>query len=601
MTASPPEYLQEMHEQWAAAWTKALETWSRYTRLRAPVFCLSHQHAAQEGLTESFAMIRLADLAVVINLRAVKNAHVSDLPVEVLAHEIGHHVLAPANLTDHARLLARIRRGLPTIENEAPMVANLYTDLLINDRLQRSAGLRMDEVYRRMNTDSKPGSVWRLYMRIYENLWRLDPGTLSGTTGEALDGDALLGARLIRAYARDWMAGAGRFACLLLPYLLKDKDSAKLMAMVHDTRCAGEGGEPDGLTNLDPDELDGIIHPALDPALADELDSGDSKDSETRDSPENAKVTVSSQGQARQPFEYGQLLRAAGLTLSDHDVAVRYYREQARPHLVPFPSLPLPATYDVLPEGLEAWNLGDPLDALDWMQSILTSPQIVPGLTTMRRVYGTEEGDRPRSEPIDLDIYIDSSGSMANPQHSISYPALAGAIICLSALRAGSRVQATLWSGTSQFTSTPGFVREEDTILRVMTGYFGGATAFPIHVLRKTFAKRTPADRPVHILIISDDGVNTLFFQDELANSGWDISAMALENGRGGGTMVLNLYGQWETYANSNGAYRDIKRARDEQGWDVHSVSTWDQLVDFARAFSQRQYGDERRKGVHLA
>ena len=185
----------------------------------------------------------------------------------------------------------------------------------------------------------------------------------------------------------------------------------------------------------------------------------------------------------------------------------------------------------------------------------------------MRRVWGTTEGREPKPEPLDLDLYVDSSGSMANPQIQISYPALAGAIICLSALRAGARVQATLWSGTRQFITTPGFVRDEEAILRVLTGYFGGATAFPIHILRDTFAKRSDTDRPAHILIISDDGVNTLFDTDERGQSGWDISAAALAKARGGGTMVLNLPANWETLQSRyTTAFTDIRRARDGVG-----------------------------------
>jgi hypothetical protein len=183
---------------------------------------------------------------------------------------------------------------------------------------------------------------------------------------------------------------------------------------------------------------------------------------------------------------------------------------------------------------------------------------------------------------------------MANPQVNISFPALAGAIICLSALRAGARVQATLWSGTHQCSSTPGFVRDETSLLKVLTGYFGGGTAFPIHQLRNTFAARKPTDRPAHILVISDDGVNTMFSNDEQGNSGWKVSADALEKARGGGTMVLNLPTQWMDYANRPGAYADILRARDEQGWDVHPVASWEQLVEFARAFSHRRYGKEK-------
>src|SRR5262249_45925555 len=157
------------------------------------------------------------------------------------------------------------------------------------------------------------------------------------------------------------------------------------------------------------------------------------------------------------------------------------------------------------------------------------------------------EGTEPERQPLDLDLYVDCSGSMPNPQHRVSYLALAGAILCLSALRAGARVRASLWSGKHQVQTTPGFCRDENAILAVLTGYFGGGTAFPIHLLRDTYAKRTASDRPVHLLVISDDGVTTMFDKDERGNSGWDIATMALRNARGGGTFVLNLPEHWET------------------------------------------------------
>ena len=298
---------------------------------------------------------------------------------------------------------------------------------------------------------------------------------------------------------------------------------------------------------------------------------------------------VPSQGQAREPFQFGEILRAAGLNISDHEAAVRYYRERARPYLIPFPSRQMPESTEPLPEGLEPWDIGDALDAADWFESVMQSPQVIPGMTTVQRVWGTTEGREPNREPLDLDLYVDSSGSMPNPQRLTSYPALAGAILCLSALRAGARVQATLWSGKNQFTSTEGFVRDQESVLRVLTGYFGGSTAFPIHVLRDTYATRKPGARPAHILVISDDGVSTMFDTDERGQSGWEIAAMALKQAAGGGTLVLNLPDQWETA--QSGPYADIRRARDEQGWHVHRVASLEELVEFARQFSRLRYG----------
>src|ERR1043166_6012463 len=122
----------ELEPLWQKAWPRALEAWSKYTRLRPPTFCLTRRDAKSEGLTGSFAMIRLQDQAIVVSLPEVISSHVQDYAVEVLAHEIGHHVLAPATLTDHARTIARMRWALPTLERQAPRGPNFYPDLLIN-------------------------------------------------------------------------------------------------------------------------------------------------------------------------------------------------------------------------------------------------------------------------------------------------------------------------------------------------------------------------------------------------------------------------------------------------------------------------------------
>lgn len=588
--------LEQVRDRWIEAWPAALAAWSKFTRLRRPQLCLTVEAAKDEGLTGSFAMIRLTDQAVVVSLPAVLDSGVEDYAVEVLAHEIGHHVLAPATLTDHARTLARMRRALPTVEALAPMVANLYTDLLINDRLQRSAGLRLADIYRALGSKDGSGSgeVWAVYVRIYEILWSLARGSLGGgATNDQMEGDAALGARLVRSFARDWIDGAGRFAALLLPYLLKDRESQQRIARLLDTGRAGAGGDPAGLTEEDPNEADGVVHPADDPELTgEELEPADKTvPPGPRGAPKDTERTRPAQGQAREPFQYGEILRASGVELTDHDAAVRYYRERARPHLIPFPSRRLPEATDPLPEGLEPWEIGDAFDNADWIQSVLQSPHVVPGLTTVQRVWGVSEGAEPERRPLDLDLYVDCSGSMPNPQRLVSYLTLAGAILCLSALRAGARVQATLWSGTHEVQSTPGFVRDEQAILRVLTGYFGGGTAFPIHVLRETYAKRKPGDRAVHILVISDDGVTTMFDRDEKGGHGWVIAKNALAAARGGGTFVLNLPSAWEVPRVRGDAYSQIVRARDEMGWNVHAVATWADLVKFARDFSRRKFG----------
>ncbi len=561
------------------------------------MLCTTKLECEQAGIEGSFALIRLVDQRVVIDMQAVLASHVQDYPVHVLAHEIGHHMLAPANLNDHGRCLARVRYSLPTFENHAARISNLYTDLLINDHLFRNAGLSMVRIYqqiRRNNATAPVSQIWWLYMRAYEILWSQQRGTLSdpndrptGDASASIEADAHLVARLVRVYGRDWLDGSGRFAAICLPYLEQDAKALEQQSAIWgDTKRAGDGGMPDGLTAIDPEELTGASHPVNDPRI----------NPDARPPDASAKKNAAAAGQHREPWQYGELLNGMGIKLSEDEVAARYYRERAIPHLVKFPVQLRPRSTDPQPEGTEPWDIGRPIDEADWIESLSISPVVIPGLTTVSRSYGESEGAQPKREPLFLDLYVDSSGSMPDPRRQISYLTLAGAILALSALRAGACVQATLWSGTRQFIKTNGFVRDEHEILKILCGFFGGSTAFPLHVLRDTFANRKPSAPTTHIMVISDDGADTMLANDEQGNPGLQVCASAIEAARGGGSLVL-LIGKdvpaklHEPEKPSNSKWVREMRPLVKQGWQVHAVSSWETLVTFARAFSQTNYG----------
>lgn len=582
-------------ERWRAAWPDALAAWSPYTRLKPPMLCETAAAACAEGLSGSFAMIRLADQAVVVDLEGVAQHGIEDCAVEVLAHEIGHHVYAPASVTEHLRCLARMQPALPTLQRALPLVANLWTDLLINDRLQRSAGLAMDRVMLKVmapKSGAPPAAaVWRLYARSYELLWGLPVGSLAGPERPAdIDADARLIARLVRHHARRWLDASARFAAVLFPYLYDAGDAHGLQVWA-DTRDAGQGGDPDGLTQIDPAELDP-------PALGDpELDRVGQTPLPSL--PGAARAAKTGDGQTRDPYAFGELLAQGGLKLKPEQAAIRYYAERARPWLVPFPGQPAPVAEDELPEGLSVWEVGEPLERIDWLESVRRQPRVVPGLTTVQRDYGQSPGRVEKPRPLDLDLYVDSSGSMPDPRRALSWPALAGAVICLSALRAGASVHVTLWASKQQVLSTPGFVRQADAALAVLTGYYGGGTQFPLPVLRELHAGRVKLKRPTHILLISDDGASTMFdTPDERGTPGFQVCAEALAQAGGGGTLALNLSDQWERFRKPGNWSDWIARARDEQGWRIETVATLEGLLGFARRFARLHYaGGRLREG----
>jgi hypothetical protein len=599
-----------LEAQWRETWPQALASWSTYTLLREPIFFNSDPAAKADGMAGEIAAIRLVDQIVMVNLSTVRSRKLEDWALPILAHEIGHHVYVPGNLADNARMIAAIQPVLfGLVPDTVHLVANLYGDLMINDRLERRAEVDISGVYIKLKEAMQgkpPSQVWNLYTRTYEHLWLLPAGTLtSGAVSPEMNADAALIARLVRHHSAEWLSGARRFACILYPYLHEDQQQNRAQTFISsglaDTRCAGRCARgscdadaiPDGMTAIDPSELgDGDLGKSLG-GILDDLDA-DADDSARQNRsgrapkrmkvPANTAPTAEGKGrpgsQFREPFQYSELLRALGLDLSSHEVTTRYYRERALPYLIPFPTKKAQQAKEPLPEAYQTWEPADSLDDLELFGSLLQSPEVIPGVTTVQREYGETPGGEPANVPLDLDIYVDCSGSMPDPAVNVSYLALAGTILACSALRAGARVQATLWSGAGQFETSGGFVRDEKRILGIITGYIAGATAFPLHVLRDTYESRKPSEPPVHIVVISDEGIDTILRNDDHGKPGKQICGMALNAARGGGTLVLNLSEQdWVP-----------RETLERVGFRVHTVTDWIELVSFARAFVGENY-----------
>jgi len=556
----------DLKEKWLARWDEAVKIWSPYVQLRTPTLCSTREGELSQGLTGSFAMIRLTDFSVVVSLAQIHELGLDDFALEILAHEVGHHVYTPADLTDSARMIARIRRAIHGYETQAPMIGNLYSDLLINDRLFRENSLRMDKVYLAVKSGTAD-KFWDFYMRAYEILWALPRQTLTVSEVEPeTEGDAILAARLVRNFARDWLSGAGEFAAICYRYLLETKSPSDKINSWMDSVEPGDGSTiPAGIAEIESGEITGTGS------------GGDFEKLSPDGTPEKPQTAPGKS--YREPFEYGQILRAIGIDLSDRELAARYYTERAIPYLIPFPAIKQPKSREPNPEGVTEWDISSPFEDLSMFDSLLRSPVLVPGYTTVERVSGTSPGGEPAREPVDLDIYIDSSGSMPDPTVYTSYLTLAGTIICLSALRSGSKVQATLWSGTDEFLTTDGFVRDKNAIMKILSGFFGGGTAFPVHILRKTYLERKSSSRKTHILVISDDGVTTMFDNDEKGNSGREIAEKSLEKCGGGGTFALNIY-----------SMDDQLRPAESMGWNIYPVTNWDDLIKFSRDFVKKHY-----------
>ncbi|PKV75268.1 DUF58 domain-containing protein [Pontibacter ramchanderi] len=577
------QHLKTVLQHWKDSWQEAKRVWSPFVKLREPVWCATTRTAHREGLTGSFAMIRLSDHRIVIDLEKVLEEGVADYPVEILAHEIGHHIYTPANLHENAVLLSRIRWCLADIEDRAPFVANLYADLLINDTLQRKKGLQMAAVYQQINQQGESNSkVWQFYMRTFEYLWKLERGALGAKLSKQhpmIDADASLAASLIRSYAKNWLEGAGRFAALLYPYLMEDKEyeeARKVFVLYLDAEYAGLGGGMiTGLVEIDEEGLASIIDPRVEAAKGKEGSEAAGV---------FGKVEAGGEGPRQRylnPGRYIDLFKQINPNANEQELINNYYREIALPHLVSFPLETVNPVSLSLPEGTESWDISDPMEEIDWIETAVHSPQIFPGYNTMKRIYGSDTDDSETKRPLDVYIGIDCSGSMGNPRQRFSWPVLAATVIGLSALRAGAKVMGCLSGEPGSFMETDGFRESDVEVLTVLTSYLGTGYAYGVPRLETPFGQ--PAQNRSHVVIVTDDDIFRMLgaVSETTGISNWVTMEKALMNAGGVGTLVLHSAPEW---------HREEVVRLQKMGWHVYYVTNEEQLLSFAAEFSQNHY-----------
>ena len=163
MSADLPAVL----ERWRALWPQALALWSTYARLSEPVWCLTAADAQRERLTMSFAMIRLTDHAVVLNIQDIAERGLAGFPLEVMGQEIGHHIYCPGDLTDQGRAEATAAGPAMVAAGVAPTV--LHTSM--QTRAIRTANLALDAMDRLWVPVRRS---WRLNERHYGALQGMD-------------------------------------------------------------------------------------------------------------------------------------------------------------------------------------------------------------------------------------------------------------------------------------------------------------------------------------------------------------------------------------------------------------------------------------------
>jgi hypothetical protein len=468
------------------AWREAQQVWDVNVTLSLPR--PTDQTDRAKGQADELAYIDLETRQVVVNLAQLERMEALESLTAVLAHELGHHVKYPHTLALAASLILLEKRLIPGLQQS---LTNLFFDLLVNEHVGRTRHQELCAVYRGFQKQLKPkqkmSPVFCFYLAVYEELWNLEPGAL-------LPGDQLPelerhypGFRSdAKVFAQTFYGVAGihrqfvYFCARIIRYI---EDPTKF---VYVSPFGKDAPSPDA------DDFDaavrGLHSGDVEDALLEAKDNGWLRDGGLKDEQDDDPLVTIDKISEHLPGTGGGEFKLA--------LVSKHYKRLVDQHIIkPPPGSPTPEP--TLPSVLEDWEWGDSPKTIDWTASVLARGPVA-GVSPLRRALLPDDPSPVENEFPAVEIYLDTSGSMPNPQSQLNVMTLAAQILCASCLRKGGKVRGAIYSHGP--VKTCDWIYDEERARRFFLHYVGGGTDYPFKLLRK-WAEET---RDVIRVIISD-------------------------------------------------------------------------------------------------
>lgn len=416
----------------------------------------------------------------------------------VSLHEISHYQVIPYDGLIHAKLLRAAMEHVN--QNYAPIVVNVFADLIIDTKIYRKypelITWEIKVTYDYLKSKGKLCDFSKFLFRAYERLWDIE--LLEDQTLKDMD---TLTEKVSKIILKDfvdestWEKKVSTVA-RYLNNLIQDTFS-----LVGKNGSIDKGKErrksPGGaFVEVPKDVLEAMGDP-LESKNSDKLKEGN--EDELRQKAEEFAKNI--------PYsEFGGPARQAGILLDGQPLAT-WYRGLAK-NLIEIKIFE-EKSGGQLPVYPEVWRIGDRIEELDIVQSLLASPVIIPNLTTRKWSYKEGPGILIEKQIPDLLIVLDSSGSMRwnytsriergrGPYHT----ALIAAFAALHyAATKGAKFSVINFSSIAEICQwTSDYKKAERILLR----YQGGGTVLPVKQIAQQCSK---AERKSLIFIITDFGI----------------------------------------------------------------------------------------------
>jgi hypothetical protein len=415
-------------------------------------------------------------------------------------HEISHYQIIPYDGLINANLLKAAMNHVS--QYFAPIVVNIFADFVIDTKLHKKnpdlISWEISQTFKQVieKNSSKISEFSKFLFCSYELLLNINL-----QDDELFNEVKPLSKRVIKIVMKDfedeskWESKVSRIA-----YHLKSLINNTFTLIGPNYRSEkGKARRTSGTSNKArvefPEEILEIMDNPFDSKNRDKLKK-DNNDELTMKAEEFAKST---------PYSiFGAPAGQAGILIDGNPLAT-WYRGLAK-DLIEIKIL------DEKPGGQlplypEVWRLGDPIEDLDVVQTLLNSPVIIPNITTRKWSKKEGPGHEVEEELPDLLIVIDSSGSMNwnylsnKPKNPYHLALLASFASLHFAARKGVKFSIINFSNRAEICDWTFDYHQAE---KVLLSYQGGGTVLPT----KTIIKQSDRSKQkTLVFIITDFGI----------------------------------------------------------------------------------------------
>ncbi|MFX0071912.1 MAG: hypothetical protein ACFFAO_12555 [Candidatus Hermodarchaeota archaeon] len=523
------------------AWGKTMKEFY-YPPLEIPRFIFDYTHK------EGFYIDPEHKWQITMNLAETplfkEDAEYIDYYHAISMHEVSHYEIIPYDGMIHAKLLKEAMKNVN--QNFAPIVVNVFADLIIDTLLYKKypdlmlweSRKNYEQIIERYGKNLSDFSrfLFKAYEKMFdvklidENLFskfeilrKIKVEALSEEEkSDIISRESISETELKKLDLYNSLSTMDNLANKITKIILKNFEddsrwekkvadiSKALKNLINNTfTLTGKGikcdsgktkrrapGSSGGNVEFPEDIVDLMDNP-LENKNRDKLNP-DNDDDLRRKSEEFAKGVPYS--------EFGAPARQAGILIDGSPLAT-WYRALAR-NLIEI------KIYEEKPGGQvpvypDVWKIGDPIEELDLVQTLLNSPIIIPNITTRKWTFKEGPGQLEEKQIPDLLIILDSSGSMGWNYTSRTksgrgnyHTALVASFAALHyAASKGVKFSVINFSASAYICDwTVDYRKAEQILLK----YQGGGTVLPI---KETLSQCENAEKKVLAFIITDFGI----------------------------------------------------------------------------------------------